>query len=58
MLDVDSFMTMYPGLTPVDVMGMDLDAFEWLPVIRAARVQAAEWQRDAKPGPLTIGRGG
>ena len=58
LLDVDAFMTLYPGLTPADVLGMDLDAFEWLPVIRAARTHAAEWQRDAKPGPLVIGRRG
>ncbi len=57
LLDVDAFMTLYPGLTPADVLGMDLDAFEWLPVIRSARAQAAEWQQTAKPGPLVIGRG-
>ena len=45
-------MSMYPGLTPRDVAEMDLEAFDWLPVIRSARHQAAEWQRDAgsKPG--------
>lgn len=58
LLDVDAFMTLYPGLTPADVMGMDLDSFQWLPVIRAARVQAAEWQRDAGPGAARFGRSG
>jgi hypothetical protein len=44
MLDVDAFMQMYPGLTPADVIDMDIDCFDWLPVVRAARVKAAEWQ--------------
>lgn len=52
MLDVDSFMQMYPGLTPADVLGMDLDSYEWLPVVRAARIQAAEMKQTADSGRL------
>jgi hypothetical protein len=46
-LDADTFMQLYPGLTPGDVLGMDLDAFEWLPVVRAGRVKAAEMRAAA-----------
>lgn len=51
-LDVDSFMQMYPGLTPADVLAMDLDSYEWLPVARAARIQAAEMKQTADSGRL------
>jgi len=58
MLDVDAFMLMYPGLTPADVIDMDVDCFEWLPVVRAARVQAAGMSERAHSGPAVFGLGG
>ncbi len=57
-LDVDAFMTMYPGLTPDDVMDMDQTCFDWLPVVRAARVRAAEMKAASDTGPATFGRRG
>lgn len=56
-LTVDQFMTMYPGLTPADVTDMDQVCFDWLPVARAARVQAAAL-RDKGAGPAVFGRRG
>lgn len=47
MLDVDAFMQLYPGLTPRDVLEMDVDCFDWLPVVRAARAKAAEMRQAA-----------
>jgi hypothetical protein len=46
-IDVDAFMVMYPGLSPQDVMDMDEDCFDWLPVVRAARMKAAEYRENA-----------
>jgi hypothetical protein len=43
-LEVDALMTMYPGLTPDDVLNMDLDCWEWLPVVHSARARAREMQ--------------
>lgn len=57
-MDVDAFMVMYPGLSPQQVLEMDLDCFDWLPVVRAARVQAAEMRSRADTGPARFGRGG
>lgn len=52
MLDVDTFMVLYPGLTPGDVLDMDLDCFDALPVIREARMKADQWRASAgKDGP-------
>lgn len=56
-LNVDEFMVMYPGLTPGDVMDMDETCFEWLPVVRAARVKAAALREKPGTGPATFGRG-
>jgi len=51
MLDVDTFMTAYPGLTPEDVKSMDLDSFDWLPVVREAKARAEQWRAAAGDGP-------
>lgn len=44
---MDAFMQMYPGITPDAVLGMDLDFFEALPVVRGARAEAEEMRRIA-----------
>lgn len=43
-INIDAFMIMYPGLSPQDVIEMDEDCFDWLPVVRAARMKAAEYR--------------
>jgi hypothetical protein len=58
MLDVDAFMTMYPGLTPDDVLNMDADCFDWLPVVRAARMKAEEMRAAGSAGAASFGRRG
>jgi hypothetical protein len=58
LLEVDAFMDAYPGLTPPDVLGMELDWYDWLPVSRRARRRAAEMKDKSNAGPLTSGRHG
>ena len=58
MLDVDAFMVMYPGLTPGDVMEMDGECFDWLPVVRSARLRAAEMKVAAGESGVRFGRSG